>query len=51
MQTKDLISPPGNQGNLVIPEEILKRLRASSSLLGIQNNQMNVKESVKNSNL
>jgi len=35
MQTRDIMSPPGNQTNLVIPEEILKRLRASSSLLGM----------------
>ena len=43
------MSPPGHQGNLVIPEEILKRLRASSSILGLQNNQP--KDSGKNSAL
>jgi hypothetical protein len=49
MQTRDIMSPPGHQANMVIPEEILKRLRASSSMLGLQNNK--AKDSAKSSTL
>ena len=51
MQTRDIMSPPGHQANMVIPEEILKRLRASSSMLELQNNEAKKSAKMSNSNI